>query len=270
VSVQFRFLLAVLMVLSSNAATQERPRFDHLVVFGDSLSDTGNAGRFSNGGVWVEQLADTLKLPLTASERGGLNFAVGGAKVEEGPQSLRAQVEEFLKLPRPSGRTLYVIWGGGNDVLAAIGEPDALSKTNGAAASLKRILAELIARGASDLLVPNLPDVSLTPEVQAHGTKAITKARRLSLDFNKAVEQSLSDLIHSSTSFRLYRLDVAAMAERARKDPASYGFTNISTPCRASARCEKYLFWDEIHPTTEAHAHLAAAALRALSLQQAR
>jgi phospholipase/lecithinase/hemolysin len=50
VSVQFRFLLAVLMVLSSNAATQERPRFDHLVVFGDSLSDTGNAGRFSNGG----------------------------------------------------------------------------------------------------------------------------------------------------------------------------------------------------------------------------
>jgi cholinesterase len=267
---QFGFLLAVLMVLSSSATTQEQPRFDHLIVFGDSLSDIGNAGRFSNGPVWVEQLAEMLKLPLAASERGGQNFAVGGAKVEEGPQSLRAQVEEFLKLPRPSGRTLYVIWGGGNDVLAAIGEPEALSKVNAAAASLKDVLAELIANDASDLLVPNLPDVSLTPEVQAHGTKAITEGRSLSLDFNKAVEQGLNDLVQSSTSFSFYRLDVAAMAERARKDPASYGFTNISTPCRASARCEKNLFWDEIHPTTEAHAHLAAAALRTLSLQQGR
>jgi outer membrane lipase/esterase len=66
------------MVLSSSAATQERPHFDHLVVFGDSLSDTGNAGRFSNGLVWVEQVADTLRLPLIASNRGGQNYAVGG------------------------------------------------------------------------------------------------------------------------------------------------------------------------------------------------
>jgi cholinesterase len=104
---QFGFLLAVLMILSSSAATQERPRFDRLLVFGDSLSDMGNAGRFSNGPVWVEQLAEMLKLPLTASERGGQNFAVGGAWVEEGPQSLRAQVEEFLKLPRPSGAARF-------------------------------------------------------------------------------------------------------------------------------------------------------------------
>jgi phospholipase/lecithinase/hemolysin len=178
--VQFRFLFAVLMVLSSSTMTQEQPRFDHLVVFGDSLSDMGNAGRFSNGPVWVEQIAEMLRVPLAASERGGQNFAVGGARVEEGPQSLRAQVEEFLKLPRPSGRTLYVISGGGNDVLAAIGESDALSKVNAAAASLKDVLADLIAHDASDLLVPNLPDVSLTPEVQAHGPKAIDEGRRLS------------------------------------------------------------------------------------------
>jgi len=258
-------LLAVLMVSSNRAAAEPQPTFDHLVVFGDSLSDMGNAGRFSNGPVWVEQLAAMLKLPLSASERGGQNFAVGGARVEEGPQSLRAQVEEFLKQPRPSGRTLYVIWGGGNDVLAAIGEPDALSKVTAAAASLKNVLAELIAHGASDLLVPNLPDVSVTPEVQAHGTKAISEGRRLSFDFNKVVEQGLNDVVHSSTSLKLYRLDVAAMAERARNEPASYGFTNISTPCRASSQCQSYLFWDEVHPTTEAHAHLAEAALRALS-----
>jgi phospholipase/lecithinase/hemolysin len=265
VCVQFPLLLAVLMGLSSSAATQERPQFDHLVVFGDSLSDTGNAGRFSNGPVWVEQVADTLKLPLIASNRGGQNFAVGGARVEDGPQSIRAQVAEFLKQPPPSGHTLYVIWGGGNDVLAAIGQPDALSKVTAAGASLKSIVAQLVAHGASDLLVPNLPDVSITPEVQAHGSAAIAEGRRLSLAFNQAVEQGVQDVVHSSTSFRLYRVDVAAMAERARKDPASYGFTNISAPCGGTSQCENYLFWDEIHPTTEAHARLAEAALRALS-----
>jgi outer membrane lipase/esterase len=137
-----------------------------------------------------------------------------------------------------------VIWGGGNDVLAAVGEPDALSKVNAAAASLKSVLAELIAHGASDLLVPNLPDVSLTPEVQAHGPKVVQEARSLTEAFNKAVEQGVCDLLHSSSSVQAYRLDVAAMAERARKDPASFGFTNITTPCRGSVQCGTYLFWD--------------------------
>jgi cholinesterase len=55
--------LAVLMALSSSAAVQAQPTFDHLVIFGDSLSDSGNAGRYSNGPVWVEQLAEMLRLP---------------------------------------------------------------------------------------------------------------------------------------------------------------------------------------------------------------
>ena len=169
-----RFWLAwvAVTVLGGSAATEEQRAFNHLVVFGDSLSDMGNAGRFSNGPVWVEQLATMLKLPLRASERGGQNFAVGGARIEAGPQSLRAQVNRFLQLPLPSGRTLYVVWGGGNDILAGIGEPDGHSAVSAAAASLKSLLADLIAHGASDLLVPNLPDVSLTPEVQARGEKA--------------------------------------------------------------------------------------------------
>ena len=131
-----------------------------------------------------------------------------------------------------------------------------------AAASLKSMLTELIAHGASDLLVPNLPDVSLTPEVRSHGPQAIDEARRLSEAFNKAVDQRLADL---PSEIRLYRLDVAGMAECARNHPASYGFTNITTPCATSGQCDKYLFWDGIHPTTFAHAHLAEAALLNIS-----
>src|SRR5215212_4782645 len=59
-----------------NSSAQSLPAFDHVVVFGDSLSDNGNAGRSSNGPVWVEYLAERLRVTLEPSERGGFNFAV--------------------------------------------------------------------------------------------------------------------------------------------------------------------------------------------------
>ena len=67
-------LLGLVAIMSIQAWSA--PAFEHLVVFGDSLSDTGNAGRFSNGPVWVEYLADRLGLTLSPSQRGGSNFAV--------------------------------------------------------------------------------------------------------------------------------------------------------------------------------------------------
>src|ERR1043165_7474947 len=73
--------------------------FRGVVVFGDSLSDSGNVfaatkpvlakaipvsppyfqGRFSNGPVWVAILAEQLGLPLRPFLQGDTNFAFGGA-----------------------------------------------------------------------------------------------------------------------------------------------------------------------------------------------
>jgi phospholipase/lecithinase/hemolysin len=58
------FALGALLAVGSTdrARAQAQSAFDHMVVFGDSLSDAGNAGRFSNGPVWVEELAARLRL----------------------------------------------------------------------------------------------------------------------------------------------------------------------------------------------------------------
>src|SRR5262245_23552537 len=71
----------------------------NLVIFGDSLSDTGNflplappgsiprpdlyyQGRMSNGPVWVDALAKYLGEPaVQPSHEGGLNYATSGANV---------------------------------------------------------------------------------------------------------------------------------------------------------------------------------------------
>jgi len=112
--------LTLLGIAASASAQQPAPAFSRVIVFGDSLSDTGNVrvrtnersggvvdypshtfnfsnGRFTNdnqtdpssalyAGVWHEQLAQTfLSLPAaTHSLGGGLNYAFGGGTTNDG------------------------------------------------------------------------------------------------------------------------------------------------------------------------------------------
>ena len=252
--------------LAMSSIAQAAPGFDRIVVFGDSLSDNGNAGRFSNGPGWVEQLAGRLALVLRPSQMGGSNFAVGGARLAppSEPHNLRTQADMFLAMPRSGGRTLHIVWGGGNDLLAAVGYADAPIAVDRAVASLKSILADLVEQGATDILVPNLPDIGMTPEMRARGPRAIAEAGRLTDRFNTAVDHALADFA-AAPRLQLYRLDVRAMAERARANPAEFGFVDVATPCSELASCEGYLFWDHVHPTTHAHGRLAQAAFHLVS-----
>jgi phospholipase/lecithinase/hemolysin len=256
-------IFAAFSLMSSSA--QSLPAFNHVVVFGDSLSDNGNAGRASNGPVWVEHLASRFGLTMKPSRTGGLNFAVGGARLDplSGSTSLQAQASAYLQTSRPHGRILHIVYGGGNDLLAAIGQPQALAMVDTAVASLRSIVANLVHQGATDILVPNLPAIGITPAVRAQGSQAIEAANQLAARFNSAIDQALSGFA-GRAGLRLYRLDVWQLAERVRADPAAAGFVDIASPCSQHRRCEGYLFWDDVHPTTQAHRRLADAAAQVL------
>jgi phospholipase/lecithinase/hemolysin len=267
----FRYVAACVLTacsLATHALAQAAPKFDHLVVLGDSLSDMGNAGRFSNGPVWVEQLATRLNVTLKPSATGGLNFAVGGARLDprSGPHSLRAQADQFLRGRQPAGRTLHIIYGGGNDLLAAVGDLRSSRMVEAAVASLRSIVLDLLRGGATDLLLPNMPDVGMTPRISVRGARAMQEALTLTDHFNTASDDALSEVAPADSGrVRLYRLNVRALAERARSDPAAFGLVNVTSPCSGLPHCRGYLFWDDVHPTTHAHGRLADSALQVLS-----
>ena len=240
--------------------------FTGIYVFGDSLTDTGNAcsspcpgypvppyysGRFSNGPVWIEGVATALGLSLSPSNAGGNNYAVGGATTVDVSAS---QVPDYLLdasgAADPTG--LYVLMAGGNDGLGG-------GSAGTAAASMLAAIDDLKAAGAQYLFVSNLPDLSLTPV--AFGNPV---AQQFSLDFNAALAVGLSSL----TGITLYEFDFYSLVNDTVAHPASYGFSNVDSACwdgvAVCANPNEYLFWDRLHPTSTAHEWIASAALLAV------
>jgi outer membrane lipase/esterase len=258
-------LASLVQCMGPSAKAEEQSAFQRLVVLGDSLSDVGNAGRYSNGPVWVEYVGEHLGLDVEPSSNGGSNYAVGGARLDpgSGANNLRAQADRYLAATPDLGGTLHIVLGGGNDLLAAAEMPSGTQAVEIAAESLAGIVFDLVDHGATDILVPNLPDVGITPAVRSYGPGAIAAAGELSRRFNALVSEKLAPLADSRT-VRLRRLDIYAMGERVQADPASFDFRNTTVPCNGLRSCDGYLFWDQIHPTTAAHRRLAEAALELL------
>ena len=258
-------------IIAMDSSQDMRPGFESLVVFGDSLSDVGNAGRFSNGPVWVEHLAGRLRVQIKPSKSGGTNFSFGGARLHPGSGSnnLRAQADGYLRTPKKDGKTLHIVYGGGNDLLAAAGSPGAAAMLKTAVESLKSIVRDLVRHGATDILVPNLPDVGITPAVRARGSRVIAEARKLTQEFNAGVDAALAEAA-GNPAVQFYRLDVYAMAEGVRNEPSAHGFTVIDVPCMSRSSCIGYLFWDDVHPTKQAHERLGEAAFAIITRRPGR
>jgi phospholipase/lecithinase/hemolysin len=257
--------LTAFILMASTAPIHAAILFDRIVVFGDSLSDTGNAGRFTDGEVWVERLARALGLGLAPARFGGFNYAVGGARTHDGAFSLREQIKLFIATRdsgRPDPSTLYVVFGGSNDLRALVNAADKAAGADAAVAAVDAMLRALVATGARQFLVPNLPDIGRTPEARDYGPAWVREARALTQRFNSGLEQALQK-IEQNRDLRIHRLDVFGLLEAAAANPQRFALQDLSNPCPAELRisgCDGYLFWDSMHPTSIGHAQLGEAA----------
>lgn len=261
------------------AATAFGLPFNQFVVFGDSLSDTGNlyaltggalpappaytAGRFTNGpdtspatsaaGVWHEQLATQLGIAAAQpAVMGGQNYAVGGAETGGGGTvGMGTQVTGFLTThPTVSSNSLYVVWGGANDLYNAA---DPVAAAQSALINLTAEITALSDAGAKYFLWANLPSLDQTP--RGAGSSELQAASAL---FNTGWAQAIALLQGQNPGIQIVGLDVNSLFASILGNPGAYGLSNITGSAQGQpVDPDTYLFWDDQHPTTVGHHALA-------------
>ncbi len=291
---------------SDTAAATIASPFSTIYSFGDSLSDGGNisilsarlvpanpyqGGVFSNGPVWVSDIASQYGLPLpVASLTGGNDFAFGGAKTGDepthaaNPADLSSQFNQFTALKsNPQANALYTISIGGNDVLDAIStfstdQATGLAIISAAVANETSFINNLASKGAQNFLVMNVPDLSKIPFALDKGPQYQTVASGLAALYDYNLNVSLANLV-TTKGLNIHVLDSYSLLDAGIANPAAFGLTNVTQPlwtgnfedsssgtlAATGAAQAGYLFMDNLHPSASGHILLANAGVAALT-----
>lgn len=253
-------------------------------------------GQYSNGPVAVEYLwnsynpGDTSFKPSLA---GGTNYAIGGAttglasfnsitpSVPPPLQPAYSNLGNNWQLNTFAAQapvfdpvsSLFVVWLFPNDLFYY----QATGMTPGTAAGapgfgpagvdqligngIKNIVDTVLfleSKGAQHFLVPNLVDISKSPDGKGDPTLAA-----LAQAFNFNLAQALTTLDAALTSVEIVQFDTYGALNDVIGDPGAYGIKNTDQQCIQNyAACAadnfQWVFWDGSHPTTYTHSILGA------------
>ena len=290
-------LAALTLSLSTAFAADGRTAFSKLVVFGDSLNDTGNLlrlaqgthtvlpsdliltnGRQTNGPVWVEYLAEDLGLEnkiinsavIGAMTKSTLEFPTGNVWSENIPKLEHTDV--FSQVTRYAHDShnhadrcaLYILEGGAND-FPRVANPGVI------VTNLIASLAALESIGARHILLVNLPDIGKTPRV--------ILAERLGLipagsggfysDVSAQLNQALVGAVALATApdVTITFADAYGFMNKVEAAPATFDLFEAQLPWLkfgAGSDPDEWLFWDDLHPTTRGHEIFSDQVLSAL------
>lgn len=282
--------------------------YSNFYVLGDSLSDQGNLfaatravagpanalpdanhyfqGRFTNGPNYVDLVSQALGLPVAPSIGGGNNFAYGGARntyntVENTvggpfpaglfPWSLTAEVAAFSARNVNDPNGLYLVFSGSNDVADILVRGlNPATVIPGAVGGVMSGVQAFLAAGAKTIIVPNLPDLGLTPLFNGN-PQAAAGASLFSQQFNALLHAQLA-LINGP---RIIEIDTFSLVRNLVANPGQFGLTNVTTTCYSGfvtpipngvecANPDEFLFWDLVHPTAQVHEIFARSVLAAI------
>jgi outer membrane lipase/esterase len=278
------YLMLMLGVLAVQTVLAGNNPFSRIIVLGDSLSDTGNffqqsggippapyaEGRFSNGPLWIEYLAQDLGMEIGAGD----NLAVGGATTSDlnidnglngrNYDGLQQQVARLIANANGQldGDALYTLWIGANDFFVALqtgASPEQL--IGNGVANTAGAIQQLWLAGARHFVVPNVPDLGLTPFALQTGLAPVVT--QLTVAYNQVLKNALNGL--SQAGIDIIQVDAFTTLQTMVGDGDSFGFTNVIQPFLAvGGDPSEFIFWDAVHPTTAGHDVFAHAALVSL------
>ncbi|MDP5016645.1 SGNH/GDSL hydrolase family protein [Anabaena sp. UHCC 0187] len=266
-------LLSFMLPVKASAAN-----FTQIYAFGDSLVDNGNVlaaataadvpfppyyyqGRFSNGPVWTEYLAQDMGVQLN-------NLAFGGATtgtnntISPAFPGLTQEIQGFVATnPSVDNQALYIISAGANDYLNVTDFSQAI---NNAVSNLANAIISLSAVGAKNFLIANLPNLGGIPA--NNQTSIVNDLNFLTGIHNSALSQTVNGLSQLQPNLNIKVFDVNSLVSQIIASPGKFGFTNVTDACLnivAQTICSnpnEYLFWDDLHPTSYAHSIVARSA----------
>ncbi|MFS7239035.1 autotransporter outer membrane beta-barrel domain-containing protein [Serratia proteamaculans] len=215
---------AVLAVAILCSMTTPVLAYDQLYVFGDSLSDTGNNGRFTYDSnkhlLYDEVLAQRIGAALVASDNGGDNYAAGGGVAVPAlnpADNTQDQVQGYLNRVngRADGDGLYIHWIGGNDLAAAALNPTTAPGVayNSAAAAAAQVHS-LLNAGAGTVIVPTVPNIGSTPQLmELIIQQALTPVQNAAVQAAYATLNSLATPDNNSRTQAIHQALTAAAAQ---------------------------------------------------------
>jgi len=243
----------------------------HVVVFGDSLSDNGNSlaaagrpqppyyyGRWTNGLNWVDYFSYYSRvnqhfLPITAFlQNRGTNFAVGGSN----SALLAGQIGSYLGSTggRASASNLFVIWIGANDFAQGI-------RANITVNDIELGIVALWKAGARNFMVINLPNIALTPTVKAQHTQIA--AQQFVYTVNAALQAQLPNyalVLRATVLLVDVNTPFTGLVNTRTWTVQGLGTVNFSDsthsalgPLPTIPDPNQYVFWDGFHPTAPVH-----------------
>jgi len=247
----------------------------------------------TTSGNWAQQLAADLSLPLTASSSGGTDYAYGGATTantttnivtttssytfgngytvtSSAPiNNIGKQVSTFqatLGLGQANSSALYVIWGGGNDILNTPSADLFPGTEQTAMLNLTNNIQSLYNSGARYFLWPDLPPMAAIPRYL--GTNALISAAvsNACATFKTQEDASILTLKNNDPGIKIGEVDILSLFTNLLANPGASSFTNTTGQARRQlGNPDLYLFWDDVHPTTATDTLIASAAVAALA-----
>ncbi len=298
-----KLLVSALALALGGTSAAQAQSFSNVVIFGDSLSDSGNIAQIQHlppgnsfttnpDPVYAEIVAAAFGHTAVNSLAGGTDYAYGGAcaransvsftcGLSPGSFSLTTQLGGYLAANggHADPNALYMMWGGANDIFTASAVPATAQQNTGiAAATMVGLIGTLQNAGARTIVVFNLPDLGLTPDNV--GTANQAGASGLSFVYNSTFNSGLAGL-HDG----IVPINVFGLINEIVGSPSLYGFTDVThKACGAgstSVACgpvgsplpyhyaagtnQTFLFADSVHPTGAAHQILANVVVATLS-----
>ncbi|RKO88656.1 SGNH hydrolase-type esterase domain-containing protein [Blyttiomyces helicus] len=267
-------LSTVALAVGAVAAPTARSKALHLVVYGDSFSDTGNTfklsngtwpvsayykGHFSNGPVWQEIAAQELGVTRT-------NEAFGGATTDNklvqgfsGPTSNipvpGVEQQAAIFAASVHGKTtarpyeVDAIWAGANDWFF-----NSNLTGDDVAKNIMVNVETLVNDGARTIIIFNQPPLNRIPFFQGAAAEQALFAT-ITTDFNAAIVKRAAAFHHPSTTVHVFDVNTVYKHQVFPKFTASDASNAClnSTSLVACTDPDNHIYWDVFHPTRVVH-----------------